>query len=147
MPLTADNRYIAIDPKYVIWKAGRPAELWLDQRKLIAKIIKKYELQPLEQEFYPQTMEEFGLERSAKMMEMNTDARLRMLWPFPYPGGIVGPHVHYGRDVFMLNTEQWGVFSKGVIKDMVNRLAEDGVPSMNQLLEVTEGLKNMPGRR
>jgi len=79
---------------------------WYEFRTTIRNLIDEYNIEPvagqnLPQRGYPVT------------------GSLARPWPC---GGIKGPHLHYGGEVFDLNMQQWKVFTDSVIKECQDRL-------------------------
>lgn len=70
-------------------------------------------------------------------------AKVRFRWPFPFPGGIKGPHIHFQEDVYILNDRQWRVFSNKIIKDIQSRIATANSINFSQLVELSEATGGM----
>ena len=125
--------------KELKWLVGRPAELWLSQRVLVAKMIKEFDLKPLPVEDYPYLP--MGVEKAAEAAAMpmaSEKASLRIRWPFPFPGGIRIPHFHFEGDVYLVESKQWEQFSTSVVKDVQQRLANASRVSFEQVLAIEE---------
>ena len=71
-------------------------------------------------------------------MVSGSKAKLAIRWPFPFPGGIRGPHFHYGRDVYLVNQKQWNSFTAQVMKDVMTRLGNAEHVSFDEALQITE---------
>lgn len=134
-----------IDPSnLLIWKAGRPAELWMSHRQLVGEFIDKYKLEPLEPDAYPYyqptgNRAEPGMGAEA---ELSKRAQLRPKWPWPspFPGGIRIPHFHFGPDVYLVDRKQWDEFSGRVVKDLQERLGQAKAISFEQTLALNEAI-------
>ncbi len=110
--------------------------VWCEYRDTIKALLEKFKLKALGQEFLPQ--QGYALTQS-------------MVRPWPN-GGMRGPHLHYGRDVYPLSAEQWTVFTSEVIQDVQQRLeSAQTVPltlsTVAQIGEVGAGLPVLnPGK-
>ena len=80
--------------------------LWAEQIETIGKLIKKFDLPVIEDEYLPSQ----GLR---VMKDVVKD----------FPGGKRGPHLHYAGAVYAVNPEQWKVFTDAVIEECRARLA------------------------
>jgi hypothetical protein len=139
-----------IDPtKLVIWKAGRPAELWLSHRELVAGFIKKHNLKPLEPESYPSMpVEMTGASEAMTLAAASSKSKQaewvsRIPWPKPFPGGIRIPHFHFGPDLYLVDRDQWKEFSDMVVRDVGDRLGKAREIGFEQVLELTEGTASL----
>ena len=56
-------------------------------------------------------------------------------WPFPFPGGIRGPHIHFEKNIYLLDEKQWRDFSGRIMKDIQSRIANANSVSFDQLLD------------
>ncbi len=135
------------DPiKVLKWKAGRPADIWLSQRELVAATIKKFNLKALEVDAYPYmpaaaAMPEAAAATTTKSRSLAVEAKLR--WPKPFPGGLRIPHLHYGADIYLLDRAQWKEFSATVLREAVDRIAKAKEISFEQTLELTEAVNTL----
>ncbi len=130
-----------IDPSRVlIWKFGRPAELWLSYHHQVADLIKSHKLSPLTADEYPYLpmAAELGAVTFTREASQKTAARLQ--WPIPFPGGIRIPHLHYGRDVYLVKPEQWKEFSQVVVSDIHDRLVGAKEIGFDQVLELGQAV-------
>ena len=133
-----------IDPgRMLIWKYGRPAELWLSYHHQIAEFIKRHKLKPLTMEEYPflPLATELGATTFTKDASQKMSTKLR--WPVPFPGGMRTPHLHYGRDVFLMEPVQWKEFSQKVVTDIHDRLAGANEISFDQALELGQAAASL----
>lgn len=136
-----------IDPgKLVIWRIGRPADIWLSQREVIAGMIAKYKLKPLDVESYPhvqvaavaEAVEQVAAPAAAKTRAKALPISARLPWPKPFPGGLRIPHLHFGPDVYLLNRVQWREFSASVMRDMQERLGAAKELGFEQTMELSQ---------
>ncbi len=138
-----------IDPsKLLIWKNGRPADIWLSQHELVASVIKRYRLKPLAVESYPSMpgMDAGMFEATAAVSSRAKSASsipVKLRWPKPFPGGLRIPHVHYGADIYLLNDAQWKAFSSAVLKDVSKRIAAAKSVSFEQTLELADAINTL----
>lgn len=125
--------------RLLIWELGRPAELWLSYRGLISKLITQYKLKPLGSEAYPYLPMpgEPGMAALAAAPEAGKKA-LRWPWPIPFPGGIRIPHLHFDRDIYLVEPKQWREFSQSVVKDIQQRLTDTAEVNFEQTLQLGE---------
>ena len=119
------------------WIYGRPAELWLSYRHLIADLIKKHKLPALPGEAYPYIpmAGEPGMAAFTNAPESGKRAS-GWRWPIPFPGGIRIPHLHFNHDIYLLEHKQWKEFSGAVVKDVEQRLADVKEGSFDQIVEL-----------
>lgn len=133
------------DPiKILKWKAGRPADIWLLQRELVAATIKKFNLKALEVDAYPSVPAAAAMSEAAtatKSRSLAVEAKLR--WPKPFPGGLRIPHLHYGADIYLLDRAQWKEFSATVLREAAERIAKAKEISFEQTLELTEAVNTL----
>jgi hypothetical protein len=133
------------DPiKILKWKAGRPADIWLLQRELVAATIKKFNLKALEVDAYPSVPAAAAMSEVAtatKSRSLAVEAKLR--WPKPFPGGLRIPHLHYGADIYLLDRAQWKEFSGTVLREAAERIAKAKEISFEQTLELTEAVNTL----
>ncbi|PKM43843.1 MAG: hypothetical protein CVV05_13395 [Gammaproteobacteria bacterium HGW-Gammaproteobacteria-1] len=134
-----------LDPIRVLkWKAGRPADIWLSHRDLVAGMIKKFNLKALEIDAYP-SMPAAAMPEAAvtatKSRSLAVEAKLR--WPKPFPGGLRIPHLHYGADIYLLDRAQWKEFSGTVLREAAERIAKAKEISFEQTLELTEAVNTL----
>lgn len=134
------------DPIRVLkWKIGRPADIWLSQRELVAATIKKFNLKALEVDAYPYMPASVAVPEAAaattKSRSLAVEAKLR--WPKPFPGGLRIPHLHYGADIYLLDRAQWKEFSAAVLREATDRIARAKEISFEQTLELTEAVNTL----
>ena len=59
-------------------------------------------------------------------------------------GGMRCPHLHLGKDIYLLTDEQWQAFSRDVIKRFGDRLSRVKAVNFQQLMELSEGVGSLP---
>ena len=79
---------------------------WYEFRTTIRELIDKFNIEPVAAKFLPQR----GLPVTGSMARP---------WPC---GGIKGPHLHFGGEVFDLDRQQWKLFTDNVIQECHARL-------------------------
>jgi hypothetical protein len=134
--------------KILIWRIGRPADIWLSHSALVANVIKKYRLKALDVASYPSMPAmEAGMIEETAMMSTRTKAATtippKLRWPRPFPGGLRIPHVHYGADIYLLNSVQWKAFSTDVLRDVTKRIASAKEISFEQTIELAEAVNTL----
>ncbi len=134
--------------KILIWRIGRPADIWLSHQGMVADVIKKYKLKALDVASYPSVpaMDMGALEEMATVTtKAKTTAALpaKIRWPRPFPGGLRIPHVHYGADIYLLDARQWKDFSTAVLSDVSKRIASAKEVSFEQAVELAEAANTL----
>jgi hypothetical protein len=134
--------------KILIWRLGRPADIWLSHSVLVNKLIKQFKLKPLAVESYPSmpAMDASMIEETAMMSTRTKAATImppKLRWPRPFPGGLRIPHVHYGADVYLLNQTQWKDFSTSVLRDVSKRISSAKEISFEQVVELSEAVNTL----
>lgn len=142
----------------LIWKYGRKAELWMGHEAFIEKFIATNKLETVSQKSLDQAASvaggiiidgrEFGiiitdgrferalLETAATSVAKSKEpARLKIP---SFPGGIRGPHIHFGGDIYLLNDKQWQEFSDRIIKNIQEKLANAKAINFEQVMELSE---------
>jgi hypothetical protein len=85
---------------------GGRREIWSAFRVSIANLIEKFQLDPMDPAHLPQG---------------GVPVAMSLVRPWPC-GGIKCAHVHWRGDVYLLDSEQWKVFTDGVVKECMHRL-------------------------
>lgn len=134
--------------KVLEWRSGRPADIWLSHRDLVANVIKKFNLKALEVDAYPYMPSAAGAmpEVASAMTATKTKAlavETKLRWPKPFPGGLRIPHLHFGADIYLLDRAQWKEFSGMVLRDVQERLAKAKELNFEQTLELTETINTL----
>ena len=111
-------------------EAGGDYVIWSEYHLTCQAIIEKYQLERIKKRFLP--------ERGYPVAQ----SRIRP-WPC---GGIKGPHLHYGGDVFLLKADQWMDFTKTIINECQEKLhAAMTVPhTVSSIAMVGEAVANLP---
>lgn len=111
-------------------EAGGEYVLWTEFRSTCRSIIKEYQLEALDAKFLPQ--------RGYPLAQ----SKVRP-WPC---GGIKGPHLHYGHEVYPLEADQWMKFTTAVINDCQARLEKAmTVPhTVSSIARMGEAVSNLP---
>lgn len=118
------------------WIYGIPAPFWLKNLKIIEDTIRVQKLKALPSEslmteslFAPMVGEQ---EKAVSKINLH-----------PFPGGIRLPHLHFKRDVYLLNEEQWTAFSGKIIKDFQTKLAKVNTVNFEQAMEISEAIDSL----
>ncbi len=134
--------------KVLIWRIGRPADIWLSHSALVASVIKKFRLKALDVASYPSMpamdagmIEEVAMNATRAKAATVIPPKLR--WPRPFPGGLRIPHVHFGADVYLLNDVQWKDFSTSVLRDVTKRISSAKEISFEQTVELAEAVNTL----
>lgn len=141
-----------LDPIRILkWRVGRPADIWLSNRDLIASFIKKYNIKPLEVESYPDVSsmpasaftEVAAATTTTKSKSLAAGITQKLPWPKPFPGGMRVPHLHFGPDVYILDRLQWKEFSGAILRETQERLGKAKEISFEQTLELTQAIHTL----
>lgn len=129
---------------YPRWFVGLPADFWLINVGMIKDVIKQYELKPISAESLYQEHIYGPMHAELDPNEDSTRARARKLrLPFPFPGGIRIPHLHFKGDLFVLNEEQWGSFSKKVVDRLQKKLDVANSVNFEQVVRLSDAIDPM----
>jgi hypothetical protein len=63
--------------------------------------------------------------------------------PPDFPGGLKCPHLHFKRDIYLLNDEQWKTFSSSIIGGFKEKLSKVGTVSFEQLVKTSEVIDSL----
>ena len=139
-------------PRFIDWRRGRPAEIWARAEGYIKNFVKENEIKPLA-DIYQDPISAVaggviidgmvGEFLNANVSALQTSSRA-IRWPFPFPGGLRGPHVHLAGDVYLLNGEQWNNFVKGVKADIISRLDKAEEIGFEDFIGITEAASFLP---
>lgn len=104
---------------------------WYEFRATIREIIDEFNIEPVAPKFLPQR----GFPVTGSMARP---------WPC---GGIKGPHLHFGGEVYDLNVKQWKVFTDSVIKECQAKLEiAQSLPLMvDSVALLGEAVAGLPG--
>lgn len=131
--------------KLLLWTGGIPADIWVSHTDVIESTIDKLQLSPLDVLHYPPT----GLGQQAGMTGAQFDQadqgedcieeKEKMMYPI-FPGGLKCPHLHFKRRIYILNDEQWGIFSQNIIDGFKDKLSRVGTVGFKQLIETSDAI-------
>ena len=107
--------------------------MWFRNMERIGELVKRWELKPVPEEYLARDEIPFEIERG----------EMRIKIP-PFPGGMRNPHLHFKGEVFLLNEEQWGEFSKQIVEDFKAKLSSVKTVNFEQLIELQSALDNLP---
>jgi hypothetical protein len=113
------------------WRNGGRRDFWIVNAVNVGKFISANKIKPISQEALH--MRAASPEASEKMM----GEELRVLWWWKN-GGIRAPHLHFNGDIYLLNKNQWKTFSKDIIENFSNRLAEANSINFGQLMDLAD---------
>jgi hypothetical protein len=127
------------------WNYGKPAPLWITQLRVIEDTIHEMHLKPLPRESYPNA----GLDQGVLLQELQI-ARLaessrdkeKIIAP-DFPGGLKSPHLHFKRDLYLLDDEQWNIFSNNIVRGFKEKLSKIGTVGFEQLLDTSEAIDSL----
>lgn len=112
-----------------ILDVGKPAPIWIRHSDLIERMIKEFDMKPLEARFNPTMI------RTTALSKMETEAPKYMLRDNPC-GGLRHPHIHYGDDIYVMKPDQWRYFSERVTNEMAERIQNSVSIPFSQLMEL-----------
>lgn len=104
---------------------GVPADLWLEHRALIDKLVTKHKLQAVAH----------FTSQAVATAESPLEIRLPNI-----RGGMRTPHFHLGDEVFQVGRKAWDEFASAVRKDLVQKLSEAKRLSFEQLADVADAV-------
>jgi hypothetical protein len=105
------------------WWYGGPRDFWIKNGGLIKDMVGRMKLAPV-------PPDQLGI-------EVQMEKSLRIPIP-PFPGGLKTPHLHLGRDVYVLSQDQWKDFSTRVVKDFQVKLEKAQSLNFQQLMNVAD---------
>ena len=115
------------------WLYGGPWDLWVRRVDMISKFIRQQKLKPVAAGDLPA--------HPFLAAEQPAPAARATVRPRPFPGGLRSPHLHFKGDIYLVNQQQWGLFSGAVIKQYQDKLAKAGTVGFGQLMDVAEGME------
>ena len=122
------------------WLRGRPADFWLKHSQVVQEFIKQAALKPVDQKFLVTKLE--VMVPQAPQAVATATVRGKITSP-DIRGGIRLAHLHFRDDVYILNDEQWGAFSKRIVEDFSAKLAKASTVSFDQLLDLSEAVDTL----
>ncbi len=118
------------------WIHGGPWEIWVKELDFIENFIKEHDLKRLNRgAVYDDpvpVVEMFDQQVSAAARK----TKVRWKYP-PIPGGIRIPHLHFRKDVFLVEPEQWRVFSRQVVSNIAEQIMKAENVEFQQLKELS----------
>ncbi|MFY9943457.1 MAG: hypothetical protein WAK57_14870 [Desulfobacterales bacterium] len=109
--------------------------LWMSHHRVIAEFIERHKLAPVSQEhLFRMPMRVSGpVAESAELT----------LKPYPFPGGIRIPHLHFKKELYLLDREQWKEFTGNTIKGFREKLEHAHDVTFEQLMEISEAVSTL----
>lgn len=135
--------------RLIDWRRGRPAELWARSERIIMEFIEKNRLKAVSEDYLDPVSAMAGGVITDGKDELLKEAILSSIkevgfrWPVPFPGGLKGPHVHFQKDVYFLNGDQWREFANLIVKDIQERLSRANEIGFQELVEITEATSGL----
>jgi hypothetical protein len=116
----------------VVWIRGLPpVDFWIRREGMIGDFIKRNKLVPTDMSGF----EYMGMGATTEVTQKKATLPIRRP---PFPGGMLGPHLHFKGDVYVLDEKQWQVFSGVVVKDLGTKLAKMAALPFDQLRDTAE---------
>lgn len=113
---------------------GYPIPFWIRNIRIIQRVIKEFDIQPIEQELLPRHM----VYDSAKMVASEAGSIRDKLMDWPN-GGIRGPHLHLADKVYLLDDKQWNAFSTKIVSNIASRIKRsNAVFDLDQIMELDQ---------
>mgnify|MGYP003573502761 CR=1 FL=1 len=129
-----------------IWDRGKPSPIWITHLEAVENTIHELKLKPLAREHYPNA----GLERQPIGSGPHVTRVARTGYEQPeeinipdFPGGLKCPHLHFKRDIYLLDDRQWKTFSNEIVKGFSDKLASIGTVNFGQLLQTSEAIDSL----
>jgi hypothetical protein len=122
---------------------GKPAEVWSVHEAEIGKFIKGNDLKatPLESLAHEATMESGQMAMREHETEMKaSQPAIDIKYIIDIRGGRRGPHLHYRGQIYLLNAEQWKMFSGGIIQKLGEKLAKANTVNFEQFMELSDAM-------
>lgn len=124
--------------QYSIMNLRMPWEIYGGKRPFfvkygdtIADVIKDFKLKPIEQIQSPVT----------RAAEAKSTAKESMIYFDPDAfGGKRFAHLHHRGEIYMLNREQWQLFTSRVIDNLIDRLKTANNISIEQMLDLNDAI-------
>jgi hypothetical protein len=137
-----------LTPQWIIdlrWIFGGPFGIWVTHLDIVENTINKLKLAPLPREHYPRT--EFSqpatmVGNQVARVTQAEQAQVQEIIP-DFPGGLKCPHLHYKRDIYLLNDQQWKTFSNSIIGGFKDKLSKIGTVGFEQLVKTSEVIDSL----
>ncbi|MEZ5360064.1 MAG: hypothetical protein R3F48_14705 [Candidatus Zixiibacteriota bacterium] len=129
--------------RYFPWPWGKPAPIWLRYQDFIGSLIKEHKLKPIDRAYHFDINTRVPVQYDMEMPAMKTIkaqqiAVLPFPWPRPCPGGMPGPHLHWGDDIYMADAKVWDVMTKQVVKDFTTVMRNSKTIGFEHLMNIGE---------
>lgn len=112
------------------WKNGGRWDIWVREVSRVKSFIKENNLKPL---------------RDAPFLLQGEAAAAKAgsfpIYPWPN-GGMKIAHLHFGRDIYVLNERQWKDFSTQIMDSYKEKLSKVNVVNFDQLMEFSDAVEN-----
>lgn len=122
----------------LILKNGGRFDFWITHVEIVRVFIEKQKLQPISQE-------RIGQQVSARSFKAGDKKAIvpeyYIPWPFPFPGGIKVPHLHFGDDIYYLNNKQWREFSGTALKSLQDKFKNIGSVGYDGLMNLADAIE------
>mgnify|MGYP001817760636 CR=1 FL=1 len=109
--------------------------LWMSHHRVIAKFIERHKLAPVPQEHL--------FRMPLRVSEEARESAELTLKPYPFPGGIRIPHLHFKGELYLLEREQWKEFAGNTIKGFREKLERANDVNFEQLMEISEAVSTL----
>ncbi len=127
-------------PEPLIWRYGRPAELWLANERFIGRLIEELRLTPTDpRHFWGSDEVITPMSRSEERQELRPAVIVRK----DFPGGKRTPHLHYLGEYYALDDEQWARFASEMVERFTSKLHRAGTVPLDKLIEAAEAIESM----
>lgn len=114
------------------WKNGGRWDIWAAEIPRVRNFIKEHNLTPLKDA-------PFQFQRES-MAEKASGIPFYYPWPW---GGMKIAHLHFGRDIYLLNEKQWRDFSNQIMDSYKQKLANVKTVSFDQLMDFSDAVGNL----
>ncbi|HUU83759.1 MAG TPA: hypothetical protein VM243_09665 [Phycisphaerae bacterium] len=124
------------------WRFGQPLPFWVLHNQHVAQFAEKHKLVAVPSDRLPGGAPvHFG---SAGESEGSPAAHLLPVpWPNPC-GGLKAPHLHLGRDLFILTHKQWEEFTAPIFEQYAHKLGAAKTVPFEQVMEMDEAFSGLP---
>ena len=126
-----------------IWEHGIPADIWYEYERDVGEFIERNKLKaaPLESLAHEATMETGQTAMRTHETAMKTSQpAINIKYIIDIRGGRRGPHLHYKGQIYLLNAEQWKMFSGGIIQKFSKKLSKANAVNFEQFMDLGESV-------